>query len=121
MRYFMTIAAMAASAVGLVLPTVSHGATRTLYATVGPGDTIALKTASGARVRSVRAGTYTIVVRDRGADHNFRLLGGGLSKATSVGFVGKKVWKGVRLRAGRTYTFRCDPHAEDMRGSFRVR
>ena len=121
MRYFLTIATVVATAVALALPAISHGATRTLYAAVGPNDTITLKTARGTRVRNVRAGTYTIVVRDRGAEHNFRLFGRGLSKATGVSFVGKKVWKRVRLRAGRRYTFQCDPHADHMRGTFRVR
>ena len=121
MRYFLTIAAIAATAVGLTLPSLAQGATKKLYATVGPDDTITLKTAAGARVRSIKAGRYTIVVRDRGDDHNFRLFGRGLSKATTVGFVGRKVWRNVTLRRGKTYTFQCDPHADHMRGSFRAR
>ncbi len=80
-------------------------------------DRVSLKTASGAPVRSVKAGTYNIVVNDRSSDHNFRLGG----RATGVDSTGRTVWKGVRLVRGKTYTYVCDPHADEMRGSFRVR
>jgi plastocyanin len=91
---------------------------RRLVATVGPGATITLRTASGQRVRRLRRGTYSIVVRDRSRSHNFRLTGPGVRRATRVGFVGTVTWR-VTLRAG-TYRYLCDPHARAMRGSFRV-
>ena len=108
---------MAALAAALMLPATSAAATRTLFATVGPGTKIVVKTASGAPARAVPAGTYTIVVRDLSAEHNFRLG----SKATGIAFTGKQVWRGVKLSRGKVYTFVCDPHAGHMHGTLRVR
>jgi plastocyanin len=92
--------------------------TTTLFATVGPGATISLRTRAGRRVRQVRRGRYRIVVRDRSGMHNFHLRGPGVNKRTTVGFRGTRTWT-VTLRRG-TYRFVCDPHARRMRGSFRV-
>jgi plastocyanin len=91
---------------------------RRLVATVGPGATISLRTASGSRVTRLRAGRYRIVVRDRSARHNFHLTGPGVNKRTAVAFRGTRTWT-LTLRRGR-YRFVCDPHATRMRGSFRV-
>ncbi len=89
----------------------------TLVATVGPGATIRL-TRNGRRISQVRRGRYRIVVRDRSSMHNFHLTGPGVNKKTTVGFRGNRTWN-VTLRVGR-YRFVCDPHAKQMRGSFRV-
>jgi plastocyanin len=88
-----------------------------LLATVGPSATITL-TRGGKKVTALKAGAYTIAVRDRSSFHNFRLIGPGLNRATTVSFTGTKTWK-VTLRKG-VYRFRCDPHRSDMKGSFRV-
>jgi hypothetical protein len=114
-----TMVAVAAVAIALVPP--ATGAPKTLYATVGPEDTISFKTAGGAAVKSVTAGAYTIVVRDRSSDHNFHLRGTGVNKTTSVGGTGTFTWRNVKLAKGKVYRFVCDPHADDMSGSFRVR
>lgn len=89
-----------------------------LALTVGPGFTISLKTLAGKRVTVLRPGAYTVVASDRSAIHNARLRGAGVSRATGVGFVGKKTWR-VVLRNG-TLTIVCDPHASRMRASVRV-
>jgi plastocyanin len=89
-----------------------------LIGTVGPGFAITLRTPSGAVVRTLRAGTYTVVVRDRSQEHNFHLRGRGVDKATTVGSAATKTWT-VKLAAG-TFTYVCDPHASSMRGSLRV-
>jgi len=89
-----------------------------LVATVGPGYTISL-TRGGRRFTTLKRGLYTIVVRDRSAIHNFRLIGPGVNKATGVRFVGTRTWR-LRLKVG-LHRFRCDPHRTMMRGSFRVR
>ncbi len=91
-----------------------------LVATVGPNFTISLRTSTGARVGSARAGRYTIVVRDRSAAHNFHLVGRGVNRRTGVAFRGTVTWR-VRLAARATYKFVCDPHAHSMRGTFRTR
>ena len=111
------IATIAAAAALAAAP--AQAATPKLIATVGPNDTISLKTAAGAAVRALKPGTYTIVVRDRADDHNFILRGAGVSKSTGVGATGTTTWR-VRLVAG-TYRFWCGPHSDEMKGSFRVR
>ncbi len=115
---FFALATLAAAA--LSLAPAAAAAPPKLIATVGPNDTISLKTASGAAVRSLKAGVYTIVVRDRADDHNFRLVGPGVSKQTSIAGTGTATWR-VRFVAGKTYRFWCAPHAADMRGTFRTR
>lgn len=88
-----------------------------LVATVGPGFTITLAL-NGKRVKRLKAGTYTMVVRDLSEFHNFHLIGPGLNKKTSVAAKVTTSWR-VRLRKG-TYRYVCDPHAPVMKGSFRV-
>lgn len=121
-RTILPIAAAAAAAVVAALAFAMPGtaATPKLVATVGPGETITLRTAAGAPVRSLRAGVYTVVVKDSSDEHNFRIVGPGVRKATGVGSTGTVTWK-VRLLRGKAYRFQCDPHADDMRGSFRAR
>ncbi len=112
------LALSAVSALALSVPSTAQAARPTLYATVGPGFTITLKTAAGKTVRRLKPRAYRIVVRDRSSDHNFRLLGRGVNKSTPVGFTGTTRMT-VRLRRG-VYRYVCDPHADEMRGSFRV-
>ena len=113
-----TAAAVLVGALALALP--GQAATPRLLATVGPNDTIALRTSGGARVRNLRPGVYTVTVRDRSDEHNFRITGPGVRKATGVESTGTVTWK-VRLARGKVYRFVCDPHSDEMRGSFRVR
>jgi hypothetical protein len=121
-RMILLVAATAAAALvgALALALPGHAATPRLVATVGPDDTISLRTAGGARIRALRAGVYAITVRDRSSEHNFRISGPGVRKATGVGSTGTMTWK-VRLARGKVYRFVCDPHSDEMRGSFRVR
>lgn len=87
-----------------------------LTAEVGPGFTITLKKGNN-RVVSLKKGAYEIRVHDRASNHNFRLVGPGLNRSTSVTRVVTTTWK-VTLKPG-TYTYRCDPHT-NMKASFRV-
>jgi plastocyanin len=89
-----------------------------LHARVGPGFTISLTTDAGARVTKLDPGTYEIEVEDESEEHNFRLKGPGVDRATDVGGTGKELWT-VTLRDG-AYTYVCDPHAGTMKGSFTV-
>ena len=89
-----------------------------LVATVGPKATISV-TLNGRRVRSLAAGRYTIVVRDRSRRYNFHLTGPGLNRKTAVARTGTFTWA-VTLRAG-VHRFRSDPQARRVRGSFTVR
>ncbi len=114
-----TIASLFA-ALALASWSTASAAPSKLVGTVGPGDTIVLKTASGKRVSLVSRGTYALTVKDRSDEHNFYLSGPGVKKqVTGVGFVGTKTVT-VKLGAGK-YTFVCNPHADDMRGGFSVR
>jgi hypothetical protein len=111
---------VAAVAAALALSVTAHAAPTKLVGTVGPGSTISLKTASGRKITSLTRGTYTITVRDRSDDHNFVVSGPGLNKVvTGVDFVGTKTVT-IRLGSGRV-SFLCAPHADEMRGGFRVR
>ena len=89
-----------------------------LVATVGPGFTITLRNASGTLVTQLDPGTYEIEVTDLSAEHNFRLTGPGVNRATDVEGTGAETWT-VALTDG-TYRYQCDPHAAMMSGSLRV-
>ena len=105
----------AVAALAVALP--ASAALPKLVGTVGPGFTITL-TKGGTKVRSLKPGKYTLVVRDRSEDHNFHLTGPGVNKATGVEAVGTRTFT-VTLKRG-TYRFLCDPHPDSMKGSFRV-
>ena len=87
---------------------------------VGDGDgfVITLVDASGAKVKHVAAGTYTLVVHDRSVHHNFHLTGPGVDVATDVEGVGDQTFT-ITLVDG-VYRYVCDPHAVTMRGLFTV-
>jgi len=88
-----------------------------LAATVGPSNAITL-TRNGVRVRTLTAGSYVIVVRDRSRRHNFHLTGPGVNRKTAVGRTGTVTWN-VTLAAG-TFRYVSDPQARRVRGSFVV-
>ena len=114
MRQRMPSAALALTAAALAVPAFAPAATgsNTLIGTDGPGFTITMSK------KTVTAGTYTIVIKDKSNIHNFRLTGQGVNKLTSVPWVGTKAWT-VKLKKG-TYKFVCDPHATTMKGVLRV-
>jgi hypothetical protein len=119
-RRFRLMLTTAVVAVALLVPASADA--RTYYGFVGPGFTITLKNkrVGGRTVARIPAGRHTFVIRDRSADHNFRLLHRGtVLRATTVPFVGRRVWRGVRIRAARTYVYDCRPHRTSMRGTFR--
>ena len=89
-----------------------------LQASVGPGFTISLKNASGAKTTHLDPGTYAIHVVDQSDMHNFDLTGPGVSKSTEVTEVGEQDWT-VTFTDG-TYRYVCDVHATSMKGSFTV-
>jgi hypothetical protein len=94
--------------------TEASGGGTTLDGSVGPGFDISLDGTDG-----ITAGDYTLVVDDRSASHNFHLTGpGGVDVATDVSAEGEESFD-VTLEPGE-YTFVCDPHASQMRGTFTV-
>ena len=114
-RIALLLAVVAALASALAAS--SSAAPARLTATVGPGYTISLKKGSST-VRTLKRGTYLVTVRDRSSQHDFHLLGPSGRMLSSVGWTGTKTLKLV-LKPGR-YTYVCDPHADEMRGGFRV-
>jgi plastocyanin len=92
-----------------------------LVLTSGPGFTITLKTTAGRAVKTMRKGTYTLVVRDRARIHNAHVVAPGYNRRTSpLTFVGTQTWKAKLARTG-TLRFLCDPHAlMGMKGSAKI-
>jgi hypothetical protein len=89
-----------------------------LLATVGPNATISLRSASGAPLKSVKAGTYSVVVRDRSKAHNFHLVGVRVNKKSSVAAVGTTTWK-LKLSKG-VLRFYSDKAPTTVKGSVKV-
>ena len=110
------IFALAALAAAVVLapgaPAAPAASGGKLGGTVGPGFTITMS------AKSVKAGAYAITVHDRGAIHNFHLVGPGVNQKTGVGAVKTYSWR-VTLKRG-TYKFSCDVHTSVMHGVLRV-
>ena len=118
MRKILTLVPLAA-AVAIAPAALGRASTPTLKGEAGPGFTIEV-TMAGKDVKTLKPGTYKIVVQDKSSIHNFHLLGPGLSKKTTVPFTGSQTWT-VKLRKG-TYTYQCDVHAATgMKGTFKVK
>ncbi|MGH3135009.1 MAG: hypothetical protein ACRDPV_00770 [Gaiellaceae bacterium] len=92
-----------------------------LVLTSGPGFVISLKTSAGKSVKRMKLGTYTVIVRDRGSNHNAHVIAPGFNrKTTPLTYTGTKSWK-VKLGKAGTLRFLCDPHAlAGMRGSAKI-
>ena len=91
----------------------------TLTGTVGPSFTISV-TMGGKKVKTLKAGTYRLVIRDKASIHAFSLDGphGYAKDFTTVPFVGTKTFT-VKLVAGR-YKAYCPPHEPTMFQHFTV-
>ena len=90
-----------------------------LLATVGPRKTISLRSASGAALHhGVKAGTYSVVVRDRTKLHNFHLVGKGVNRRSTVAGVGTTTWK-LKLAKG-VLRFYSDQAPKTVKGSVKV-
>lgn len=91
-----------------------------LVGTVGPGFSITLQDAGGNRVTHLDPGTYSLLVHDRSAEHNFHLAGAGgaVNVSTEIEFVGDETFT-LDLVDGQ-YSFVCDAHVAQMVGTFTV-
>ena len=109
----------------LALPAAAGRAdTQTLTAIVGTNDgfNITLNDASGKRVSRLAPGTYTVVVQDRSALHNFHLASNEdptVDFRTDLDFVGEKSFT-VTFRDNTRYAYACEPHWQTMNGEFFV-
>jgi plastocyanin len=126
MRVVIALAAAAAVVViAAALP--AQAATPSFRGTVGPSFTISMAK------KPTKAGKITLVVNDRGSSHNFHLRGPGGKEISGTDAKSKKAVKSIStsvsgtgtrtfvltLKKG-TYTFVCDPHSSQMKGSFKV-
>ena len=117
MPRLLLMTALAAAAISL--PAAATGEpTVTLTGVVGPSASITLKNADGSAVRHLDPGSYEITISDQSDLHNFHLFGPGVEQQTDVEALGTTTWT-VQFVDG-TYTFRCDPHAAQMKGTFTV-
>jgi plastocyanin len=83
------------------------------------GFTLTLEDASGSLVKHLDPGTYTLVVHDHSAFHNFHLSGpGNVDVSTTPDFIGDQTFT-VTLVDGQ-YFIQCDPHSSQMKGNFTV-
>lgn len=118
------IAAVIAAAVSLVvLAGPASAASRPkLVGVVGKNDAYKIKlTFKGRIVKTLKAGTYTVVIHDDSKIHNYELDGphGKSWTFTKVPFVGTKTFT-LRLRRGK-YKAYCKPHEPAMFQRFRVK
>jgi plastocyanin len=124
MRRWLTLAVALVVAAAVAVPALAATPTKAhakkaaaLVATDGPGFTITL-TSGGKKVTTLKAGAYSVTVKDLSNIHNFHLTGPGVNKTTSVAAKGTFKWA-VTLKKG-TYKYVCDPHKTIMKGSFKV-
>jgi plastocyanin len=89
-----------------------------LTLTVGPAATIVLSNPAGKRVTAVRAGTYSITVRDRSKVHNAHLVGKGVNRKSGLAATGTLTWK-VKLSAGLLRFF-SDRSPKTVKGSIKI-
>jgi plastocyanin len=107
-----------------LLPGSALGDTTTLTGIVGVNDgfNITLSDASGKKVSRILPGTYTIVVEDHSAIHNFHLASNGdatVDFKTGLEFVGSESFT-VTFQNNTVYAYACEPHWQTMNGSFLV-
>jgi hypothetical protein len=122
MRKQTLLTAALAGAV-LALPLLARAQNPVLIAKTGYHNAykIALRTPDGKLVRSIPAGTYTIVVHDYSKIHNFALGSQTENKrllTTGIRWVGTKTYT-VTLAAGN-YAYACSAHFRTMNGTFVV-
>ena len=114
----ITVLAVAVALAAFALSGLGQAATPKLVGTSGPSFSIKV-TKGGKLVKTLKHGTYKIVVRDKSSAHNFHLFGPGVNKSTSVSAVTTKTWT-IKLKKGK-YTYQCDIHAASgMKGTIRV-
>jgi hypothetical protein len=118
-----TLFASALASALLTLPGLAQAQNPVLIAKVGLHNayTISLRTPDGKLVRSIPAGTYSIVVHDYSKFHNFALGSQTENKRLFTGgvrWVGTKTYT-VTLDPG-TYAYACSVHFRTMNGTFVV-
>src|SRR5437764_4654327 len=126
MRRLVLALPVAAALAVLALPAgaARSDANPVLDGIVGTNDgfDITLNDAGGKKVSVLEPGTYTIVVHDRSAIHNFHLASNDdptVDFRTDVPFVGDMTFTAT-FKPGLRYAYACEPHWQVMNGSFVV-
>jgi plastocyanin len=116
------ITALTAAAVAVVVAGVAQArrSATTLTGSDGPGFTITLKNGAKA-VKSLKAGTYKLVIHDLSSIHGWSLDGphGFAKDIAPIGGTGTKTVT-LKLKAG-SYKFYCPAHESEMFGHFTVK
>jgi hypothetical protein len=122
-QYLRAAAALAAAALVVVPAAFSAASHPKLIGTVGKNGAfkITLTDAKGKVVKTLKAGTYTLVIHDDAAIHNYELDGpkGKSWTFTTPSFVGTKTMT-LKLTSGN-YKAYCAPHESTMFQHFTVR
>lgn len=110
-------------ALSLAVTSTAPAANPTLVGKVGFHDryVITLTFANGKKVKTLKAGTYTLVVHDYSKIHNFALGSQTQNKrllTTGIPWVGTKRYT-LHLVPG-AYAFACSAHFQTMVGTFVV-
>jgi len=118
-----TLFAAALAGALLMLPGLAKAQNPVLIGRVGLHNsyTISLRTPDGKLVRSIPAGTYSIVVHDYSRFHNFALGSQTENKRLFTGgirWIGTKTYT-VTLHPG-SYAYACSVHFRTMNGTFVV-
>jgi len=118
-KALVLLALIAATAIVATAAFGQRAGMQTLKGTVGPGYKITLKE-NGKVVKTLKAGTYKLVIGDKAPIHAFSLDGphGYAKDFTTVAFVGTKSFI-VKLKVG-SYKYYCPPHEPIMFGRFKV-
>jgi plastocyanin len=116
------LAAALAAAVLAVTATAGAAGHPKLFGTVGKNGAYKIKlvNSKGLLVKTLKAGTYTVVIHDDSGMHNYELDGphGKSWTFTSVAFVGTKTFT-LKFVAGK-YKAYCAPHEPIMFQHFTV-
>jgi plastocyanin len=117
------VAVLAVAAAVLAGPAVAGAMSHPkLIGTVGKNDAFKIDlTSKGKAAKTLKAGTYTLVIHDDSSIHNYELDGphGKSWTFTSVSFVGTKTIT-LKLAPGK-YKAYCEPHESFMFQHFTVR
>ena len=122
MQTFLAVT-IAAGALASTASPAPSAANPTLIGKVGLHDayTITLTFTSGRKVKTLPAGTYTLIVHDYSKIHNFALGSQTQNKrllTTGIPGVGTRKYR-LRLVPG-SYAFACSAHFRTMNGTFVV-
>jgi len=114
--------AAAVAVAALAVAAAAHPQTTpTLVGTVGKNNAYKITLTSGGKVvKTLKSGTYRLVIHDDSTIHNYELDGphGKSWKFTNVGFKGTKTFT-LKFAAGK-YKAYCSPHESSMFQRFTV-